>query len=127
MNRVIFDKKSQIYLVLKNEYDQKMFEWISFRGNYADHIKTVLRLAQLLLNCIIINRRSQLYLDLKNEYDQKMFDWISCREHYAVHIKTVLRLAEVSLNCVIFNKKSQLYLVLVLSLAYDTEACGCAE
>ena len=46
-----------------------MFEWISCRGNYAVHIKTVLRLAEVLLNRVIFNKRSQLYLVFKNEYD----------------------------------------------------------
>ena len=59
LNRVIFNKRSQLYLVLKKEY----------RGNYAVHIKTVLRLTEVLLNPVIFNKRSQLYLILKNEYD----------------------------------------------------------
>ena len=46
-----------------------MFEWISYRGNYAVHIKTVLRLAEVLLKHVIFNKRSQLYTVLKNEYD----------------------------------------------------------
>ena len=69
LNRVIFNKRSQIYLVLKNEYDKKMFQWISCRGNYSVHIKNVLRLAEVSLNCVIFNKKSQLYLVLKNEYD----------------------------------------------------------
>ena len=42
-----------------------MFECISCRGNYAVHKKTVLRLAQELLNRVIFNKRIQLYLVLK--------------------------------------------------------------
>ena len=49
-----------------------MFEWISCRGNYAVHIKTVFRLAKELLNRVIFNMRIQLYLVLKNEYDKKI-------------------------------------------------------
>ena len=60
-NRVVFNKRSKLYLVLKNEYDQKMFDWISCRGNYKVHIKTDLRLAYVLLNSVIFNKRSQLY------------------------------------------------------------------
>ena len=86
LNRVIFNKGSQLYLVLKNEYDQKMFDWISCRGNYAVQ-KTVLRLAEVLLNRVISNKRSKLYLVLKNEYDQKMSEWISRRENHEVFIK----------------------------------------
>ena len=41
-----------------------MFEWISCRGNYAVHIKTILRLAKELLNRVIFNKRSQLNLVL---------------------------------------------------------------
>ena len=69
LNRVIFNKRSQIYLVLKNEYDYKMFKWISCRGNYTVHIKTVFRLAEVLLNRVIFNKSSKPYLVLKNEYD----------------------------------------------------------
>ena len=89
-----------------------MFEGISCRGNYAVNIKTVLRMAEVLLKRVIFNKKSQLHLVLKIEYDLKMFEWISCRENYTVHIKTDLRLAEVLLNRVIFNKRSQIYLVL---------------
>ena len=46
-----------------------MFEWTSCRRNYAVHIKTVLRLAEEILNRLIFNKRSQIYLVLKNEYD----------------------------------------------------------
>ena len=46
-----------------------MFDLISCRGHYAVHIKTVLRLAEVSLNCVIFNKKSQLYLVLKNEYD----------------------------------------------------------
>ena len=46
-----------------------MFQWISCKGNYAVHIKTILRLAEVLLNCVIFNKRSQLCIVLKNEYD----------------------------------------------------------
>ena len=46
-----------------------MFDWISCRGNYAVHIKTVLRLTEVLSNRVISNKRSKLYLVLKNEYD----------------------------------------------------------
>ena len=42
-----------------------MFEWISCRGNYAVHIKTVLRLAEVLLNRVIFYKRSQQCLVLK--------------------------------------------------------------
>ena len=89
-----------------------MFDWISCRRNYTVHIKTDLRLAEVLLNHVIFNKRSQIYLVLKNEYDKKMFQWISCRGNYTVHIKADLHLAEVLLNRVIFNKISQLYSVL---------------
>ena len=70
-----------------------MFDWISCRGHYAVHIKTVLRLAEVLLNREIFNKRSQLCLVLKKEY----------RGNYAVHIKTVLRLTEVLLKPVNFQ------------------------
>ena len=89
-----------------------MFDRISCREHYAVHIKTVFRLAEVLLNRVIFKKKSQLYLVFKNEYDYKLFDWISCRGHYAVHIKTVLCLAEILLNSVISNKRSQLCLLL---------------
>ena len=69
LNCVIFNKISKLYLVLKNEYDKKMFEWISCRENYAVHIKTVLRMAEVLLKRVIFNKKSQLHLVLKNESD----------------------------------------------------------
>ena len=53
----------------KNEYDYQMFEWVSFIGNYAVHKKTVLHLAEVLMNRVVFNMRSQLYSVLKNEHD----------------------------------------------------------
>ena len=67
LNRVIFNKRTQLYLVLKNEYDYKLFYWISCRGIYAIHIETILRLVEELTNRVIFNKRSQIYLVLKNE------------------------------------------------------------
>ena len=46
-----------------------MLDWISCRGHYAVHIKTILRIATELLNRVIFNKRSRLYLVLKKEYD----------------------------------------------------------
>ena len=46
-----------------------MFKWIFCRENYTVHIKTVFRLAEVLLNRVIFNKSSKLYLVLKNEYD----------------------------------------------------------
>ena len=53
--------------VFKNAYEQ-MFEWVSFRGNYAVHKKSVLCLTKVLLNLVIFNKA------LQNEYDLQMFE-----------------------------------------------------
>ena len=91
-----------------------MFAWISWRGNYAVHIKTVLCLAEVLVNRVIFHKRIQLYLVLKMNTIRKCSTGFLEEEttHYAVQIKTVLRLAEVLSNRVISNKRSKLYLVL---------------
>ena len=43
---------------------KKMLDWVSLRGNYAVH-KTVLHLAEVLLNTVIFNKRSQVHIALK--------------------------------------------------------------
>ena len=55
-----------------------MFAFVSFRGNYAVHKKTVLCLGEVLLKCAFFDKRSQLYMHIS-----------------AMHLKTARRRVEV--------------------------------
>ena len=79
-----------------------MFEWVSFRGNYAVHKK-------VLLNHVIFNKQSQLYSALKINIISKC--------SIGFHLKKITWLIiKVLLNRVIFNKQSQLYSALKINI-----------
>ena len=79
-----------------------MFEWVSFKGDYA-FIKKVL------LNQVIFNKKSQLYSALEMNIISK------CSNGF--HLEETTRFTKkVSLNRVIFNKHNQLYSALNIKI-----------
>ena len=72
-----------------------MFEWVSFRGNYAVYKK-------VLLNHVIFYKQSQLYTALKMNIISKC--------SFGFHLDETMRfIIKVLLNSVTFNKQSQLH------------------
>ena len=86
-----------------------MFEWVSYKENYAVYKKSVLCLAEALLNCVIFNKWSHLYLALKMNMIIKCSNGFLSQET-TQFIKKLFSVLLRILKCIIFNKRSQLYM-----------------